>query len=33
VETNPLFDSNNETAKMAVEWIGSLFGKSIMGVR
>lgn len=33
VETNPLFDSNNETAKMAVEWIGSLFGKSIMGAR
>lgn len=33
VETNPLFDSNNETAKMAVEWVGSLFGKSIMGDR
>ena len=33
VETNPLFDSNNETAKMAVEWVGSLFGKSILGVR
>ena len=33
VETNPLFDSNNETAKMAVEWVGSLFGKSIMGER
>lgn len=33
VETNPLFDSNNETAKMAVEWVGSLFGKSILGVK
>ena len=33
VETNPLFDSNNETAKMAVEWVGSLFGKSILGAR
>ncbi|MBN9504307.1 MAG: hypothetical protein BGO01_03505 [Armatimonadetes bacterium 55-13] len=31
VETNPLFDSNNETAKMAVEWVGSLFGKTILG--
>ncbi len=33
VETNPLFDTNNETAKMAVEWVGSLFGKSILGVK
>jgi len=33
VEVNPLFDTNNETAKMAVEWIGSLFGKSILGAR
>jgi arginase len=34
VEVNPLFDSNNETARMAVEWIGSLFGKTILrGVR
>lgn len=33
VETNPLFDTNNETAKMAVEWVGSLFGKTIMGVK
>lgn len=33
VEINPLFDKNNETAKMAVQWIGSLFGKSILGVR
>lgn len=31
VEVNPLFDSNNETARMAVEWIGSLFGKTILG--
>ena len=31
VETNPLFDVNNETARMAVEWINSLFGKSILG--
>ena len=31
VETNPLFDTNNETARMAVEWVGSLFGKKIMG--
>ncbi|HWA83575.1 MAG TPA: arginase family protein [Fimbriimonadaceae bacterium] len=30
VEINPLFDRNNETAKMAVQWIGSLFGKSIL---
>ncbi|MFI5384965.1 MAG: arginase [Fimbriimonadales bacterium] len=33
VEINPLFDKNNETAKMAVQWIGSLFGKSILGAR
>ncbi|MBV6457997.1 MAG: Arginase [Fimbriimonadaceae bacterium] len=31
VEVNPLFDSNNETAKMTVEWVASLFGKSILG--
>jgi arginase len=31
VETNPLFDRNNETAKVAVEWIASLFGKTILG--
>ncbi len=31
VETNPLFDSQNETAKMAVEWLASLFGKTILG--
>ncbi|HVT13896.1 MAG TPA: arginase [Fimbriimonadaceae bacterium] len=30
VEINPLFDKNNETAKMAVQWIGSLFGKAIL---
>jgi arginase len=31
VETNPLFDNCNETAKMAVEWIASLLGKTILG--
>lgn len=33
VETNPLFDNLNETAKTAVEWIGSLFGKTILGCK
>ncbi len=33
VEINPLADMHNETAKMAVQWIGSLFGKSILGER
>jgi len=33
VETNPLADSRNETATMAVEWIASLFGKTILGGR
>jgi arginase len=31
VETNPLIDQFNETASMAVEWIASLLGKSILG--
>jgi arginase family enzyme len=31
VETNPLYDTNNMTAIMAVEWIASLFGKTILG--
>lgn len=31
VETNPLIDTNNETAKVVVEWVASLFGKSILG--
>lgn len=31
VETNPLYDSHNETAQLAVEWIASLFGKTILG--
>lgn len=31
VETNPVVDSNNETAKVAVEWMASLFGKTILG--
>lgn len=30
VETNPLFDTNNQTATTAVEWIASLFGKTIL---
>lgn len=33
VEINPLVDRNNETAKMAAQWVGSLFGKSILGAR
>lgn len=33
VEVNPLFDTNNETARTTVEWIASLFGKSILGKR
>jgi arginase len=33
VEINPLVDQNNETAKMAAQWVGSLFGKSILGAR
>lgn len=31
VETNPLIDTNNETAKVVVEWVASLFGKTILG--
>lgn len=31
VEINPLFDTNNETARTAIEWIASLFGKTILG--
>jgi arginase len=31
VETNPLRDTNNATALMAVEWIASLLGKTILG--
>jgi len=30
VETNPLVDTSNETARMAVEWVLSLFGKTIL---
>ena len=33
LETNPLIDSRNETAKMSVEWLSSLFGKTILGKR
>lgn len=31
VEVNPIIDSHNETAQMAVEWVASLFGKTILG--
>jgi arginase len=31
VEVNPLRDLRNETAKVAVEWVASLMGKSILG--
>lgn len=31
VEVNPILDSHNETAQMAVEWLCSLFGKTILG--
>ena len=31
VEVNPLQDTNNATAKVAVEWVASLFGKTILG--
>jgi arginase len=31
VETNPLRDTNNATAVMAVEWVASLLGKTILG--
>ena len=30
VEVNPIVDSHNETAKVAVEWLCSLFGKTIL---
>jgi arginase len=30
VETNPLQDTNNATAKVAVEWVASLLGKTIL---
>jgi arginase len=33
VETNPLQDRHNETARVAVEWVASLFGKTILGGR
>lgn len=31
VETNPIRDQRNETASIAVEWLSSLFGKTILG--
>jgi len=33
VETNPLFDNQNETARVTVEWLASLLGKTILGRR
>jgi arginase len=33
VEANPLVDTHNETSVAAVEWIASLFGKTILGKR
>lgn len=33
VEVNPLQDTNNATAKIAVEWMASLMGKTILGKR
>jgi arginase len=33
VETNPLVDAYNQTAVVAVEWVASLFGKTILGPR
>lgn len=32
VEVNPMTDRAGETAQVATEWLGSLFGESIMGV-
>lgn len=33
VETNPLVDERNQTARTAVEWVCALFGKTILGYR
>lgn len=33
VEIDPLNDARNETARTAIEWIASLFGKTILGKR
>jgi len=33
MEVNPLYDSSNETAITTVEWLASLFGKTILGRR
>jgi len=33
METNPMLDSGNTTAITAVEWVASLFGKTILGGR
>jgi arginase len=32
METNPLCDTGNATAKVAVEWLASLFGQTILGI-
>lgn len=31
VEVSPIYDTNNETATVVVDWAASLFGKTIMG--
>ena len=31
VETSPIVDQHNSTARMASEWVASLFGKTILG--
>lgn len=33
VETNPLYDTLNQTANMVVEWVASLLGKTTLGPR
>ncbi|MCX7800244.1 MAG: arginase [Fimbriimonadales bacterium] len=33
METNPMLDAGNTTAVTAVEWVASLFGKTILGER
>ena len=33
VETNPIHDTHNQTATVGVEWVASLFGKTIVGKR
>lgn len=33
VEVNPIIDAQNQTAVLTVEWMASLFGKTILGTR